>query len=283
MAILANTDRGYAKALRKVVTRSRSQGASVEKAVRVILQAVERGGDRAVLRYTKKFDRLSLRLDQVRVTPEEIKEAYYHIRKDEGDSLRYAADRVRQFHERQRTKTWMYQEQQATLGQMVTPLDAVGASDDVGKRGRGPKVETHRLGVICVEDPQCTDDSGCLDACRVAGEHQIGSEAPAMTDEVRHPARKFDSLPDQAARPGSPVNQVRDAVGVQQFQRHVLLPPHDENVVPGVDQPLVEVAIEMNVGGMGDVEQDAHGREPDSVGPTKCRPDPHDLASPALS
>ena len=79
--------------------------------MRTILKAVERGGDRAVLRYTKKFDRLSLKLDQMRVTPEEIKEAYYHIRKDEGDSLRYAAERVRQFHERQRTKTWMYQEQ----------------------------------------------------------------------------------------------------------------------------------------------------------------------------
>lgn len=68
-------------------------------------QAVERGGDRAVLRYAKKFDRLALKADQVRVQPEEVKDAYYHIRKDEGDSLRYAAERVRQFHERQRTKT----------------------------------------------------------------------------------------------------------------------------------------------------------------------------------
>ena len=69
----------------------------------------------------------------MRVTPEEIKEAYYHIRKDEGDSLRYAAERIRQFHERQRTKTWMYQEQTATLGQMVTPLDAVGVYVPGGK------------------------------------------------------------------------------------------------------------------------------------------------------
>ncbi|MGC3974274.1 MAG: histidinol dehydrogenase [Nitrospira sp.] len=67
------------------------------------------------------------------MTPEEIKDAYYHIRKDEGDSLRYAADRVRQFHERQRTKTWMYQEENATLGQMVTSLDAVGVYVPGGK------------------------------------------------------------------------------------------------------------------------------------------------------
>ena len=75
MTILASTDRAFAKALRKIATRSQSQGANVEKSVRVILKSVERGGDRAVLRYTKKFDRLSLKLDQMRVTPEEIKEA----------------------------------------------------------------------------------------------------------------------------------------------------------------------------------------------------------------
>jgi Histidinol dehydrogenase len=53
----------------------------------------------------------------MRVTPEEIKEAYFHIRKDEGDALRFAAQRITAFHERQRLKTWMYQDHEATLGQ----------------------------------------------------------------------------------------------------------------------------------------------------------------------
>ncbi|MFO0732760.1 MAG: histidinol dehydrogenase [Nitrospiraceae bacterium] len=91
LPIISNSDRGFATALRKIVNRSRSQSATVEKSVRTILQAVERGGDRAVLRYTKKFDRLTLKPEQMRVTADEIKDAYYHIRKDEGDALRYAA------------------------------------------------------------------------------------------------------------------------------------------------------------------------------------------------
>jgi histidinol dehydrogenase len=37
--------------------------------------AVERGGDRAVLRYTKQFDRVTLKPTSVRVTAEEIKDA----------------------------------------------------------------------------------------------------------------------------------------------------------------------------------------------------------------
>jgi histidinol dehydrogenase len=133
MKIIASTDRAFMPALKKVASRARAQGAAVEKPVKSILQAVERGGDKAVLRFTKQFDKVALRPDQLKVTPEEIKEAYYHIRKDEGDALRFAAERITAFHERQRTKTWMYQDGSATLGQVVTPIDAVGVYVPGGK------------------------------------------------------------------------------------------------------------------------------------------------------
>ena len=120
MKIVASTERAFLPALKKVASRGRVQGAAVEKTVKAILQAVERGGDKAVLRYTKQFDRVSMKDTGLRVTPEEIKEAYFHIRKDEGDALRFAAQRITSFHERQRMKTWMYQDHEATLGQVVT-------------------------------------------------------------------------------------------------------------------------------------------------------------------
>lgn len=133
MKIVASTDRAFIPTLKKVAARARIQGAAVEKPARAILQAVERGGDKAVLRFTKQFDRVSLKPDQLKVTPEEIKEAYYHIRKEEGDALRFAAQRITAFHERQRTKTWMYQDGAATLGQVVTPIDTVGVYVPGGK------------------------------------------------------------------------------------------------------------------------------------------------------
>ncbi|HEX3204091.1 MAG TPA: histidinol dehydrogenase, partial [Nitrospiraceae bacterium] len=46
---------------------------------------------------------------------------------------RYAAQRITAFHQRQRLKTWMYQEDGATLGQMIVPLDAVGLYVPGGK------------------------------------------------------------------------------------------------------------------------------------------------------
>jgi histidinol dehydrogenase len=133
MKMIASTDRAFVPTLKKVAARARVQGAAVEKPVKAILQAVEHGGDKAVLRFTKQFDKLSLTLDELKVTPEEIKEAYHHIRKDEGDALRFAAQRIAAFHERQRTKTWMYQDGAATLGQVVTAIDAVGVYVPGGK------------------------------------------------------------------------------------------------------------------------------------------------------
>jgi histidinol dehydrogenase len=133
MKVIASTDRAFLPTLKKIATRARSQGAAVEKPVKTILQAVARSGDRAVLRFTKQFDKVSLKPDQLKVTSEEIKEAYFHIRKDEGDALRFAAQRITAFHERQRTKTWMYQDGAVTLGQVVTPIDAVGVYVPGGK------------------------------------------------------------------------------------------------------------------------------------------------------
>jgi histidinol dehydrogenase len=133
MKIVTRADRSFAATLKKVASRGGVQSGVVEKTVRTILQGVERGGDKAVLRYTKQFDRVALNVDGLRVTPEEIKEAYFHIRKDEGDALRLAAQRITAFHERQRTKTWMYQDHDATLGQLVNPVDAVGVYVPGGK------------------------------------------------------------------------------------------------------------------------------------------------------
>jgi histidinol dehydrogenase len=186
----------------------------VEKTVRSILQAVETGGDKAVLRFTKKFDRMSLKPEQMRVTADEIKEAYYNIRKDEGDALRYAAQRITQFHERQRSKTWMYQEQAATLGQAIHPLDAVGVYVPGGKAvypssllmcALPAKVAGVRRIVMCTPTPKGSINPYLLVAADIAGVEEIyriggvqaigalafGTETLAKVDKIVGPGNIF--------------------------------------------------------------------------------------------
>ena len=133
MKVVSTQDRNFSRVLRKVRDRSVHQSAQHEKTVKGILRAVEQGGDAAVARYALKYDRIRLKPRQFRVTADEIKSAHAQIRKEEGDTLRFAADRIRSFHERQRTFTWIYQDRSSRLGQMVTPLDAVGLYVPGGK------------------------------------------------------------------------------------------------------------------------------------------------------
>src|ERR1043165_8208381 len=66
MKIVVSTERAFLPALKKVAGRARVQGAAVEKTVKSILQAVERGGDKAAPRYTKQFDRVSMKDAELR-------------------------------------------------------------------------------------------------------------------------------------------------------------------------------------------------------------------------
>ncbi len=180
--ILSSTDKAFKTALKKIAGRSSLSGGKVEAAVRTILKAVERGGDRAVVRYTKKFDRVSLKPLQFRVSPQQIKEAYYQIRKEEGDALRYAAQRIMAFHERQRGKTWMYQDNGATLGQVVIPMDAVGLYVPGGKAAYPSsvlmcaipaKVAGVKRVVMCTPAPKGVISPYLLVAADIAGVDEV--------------------------------------------------------------------------------------------------------------
>src|SRR5437867_9051147 len=135
MRVIAASDRTFKTAVKKVVSASNFHGGKIESAVRTILKSVERGGDTAVSRYTKKFDKVRIKPGEFRISPEQVREAYYKIRKEDGDALRYAAHRIMAFHERERprARTWMYQDGTITLGQAILPLDSVGLYVPGGK------------------------------------------------------------------------------------------------------------------------------------------------------
>jgi histidinol dehydrogenase len=180
--VLSSSDKAFKAALKKIAGRASASGGKVEAGVRTILAAVQRGGDHAIIRYTKKFDRASLKPAQFRVSPQQIKEAYYHIRKEEGDALRFAAQRIMVFHERQRGKTWMYQDNGATLGQMVVPMDAVGLYVPGGKAAYPStvlmcavpaKVAGVKRVVMCTPAPKGVISPYLLVAADIAGVDEV--------------------------------------------------------------------------------------------------------------
>ena len=133
MKIVSSGDKAFSRVLKRVRSRFAYQNARVEQSVKAILQAVEGGGDAAVARYALKFDGVRLKPAEFRVKAEDIQAAHAQIPKADGEALRFAAERIRRFHERQEARTWTYTDGGARLGQLITPLDAVGLYVPGGK------------------------------------------------------------------------------------------------------------------------------------------------------
>jgi histidinol dehydrogenase len=95
------------------------------RAVLEIIADVRARGDEALKAYTEKFDQV--RLASLRVTEEEMEQAYQQVSAEMLAIIREAAANIRDYHERQRRKSWITTKEDGTmLGQKITPLDAVG-------------------------------------------------------------------------------------------------------------------------------------------------------------
>ena len=133
MKLCKFTDSDYQEVIEALENRSNMDLFTHDDTVRKIVQDVQERGDTALLEYTHRFDRTDLSLEQMRVTPAEIRLAYEGVSKKELAALKEAEERIRRFHERQRQESWRYEEEGITLGQMVRPLATVGIYVPGGK------------------------------------------------------------------------------------------------------------------------------------------------------
>lgn len=126
-------DRKFKSIYEKLVNRLDLGEGTVEKTVRKILKEVRESGDRAVLRYTQKFDRLKLTPATMRVARKEIDQAYREADPAVVESLKYAAGRITAFHEKQKKEGWSIEEEGIYLAQRVHPIEKVGLYVPGGK------------------------------------------------------------------------------------------------------------------------------------------------------
>jgi len=131
---LIRTDsRGFAKVRSQLLSRGVTYGESIESSVRKIINDVRVNGDKALIKYTKKFDNVSLTPVTLQVDQKVIKEAYSKVNRSDVECLEYAASRIREFHKHQKISGWQYKDKGVMLGQIVTPLDRVGVYVPGGK------------------------------------------------------------------------------------------------------------------------------------------------------
>ena len=120
--------------LENLLKRSPNNYGKFEAAVDEILNKVKTEGDAALFAYTKEFDKTEISADTIKVTEEEIKEAYEAVDPALIDVIRKALVNIRSYHEKQRQNSWFTSETNGTmLGQKVTALERVGVYVPGGK------------------------------------------------------------------------------------------------------------------------------------------------------
>ncbi len=170
MKILRPKDRGYEKSLASLNRRA-IPDPEVRATVGEIIAAVEKEGDGALLRYTKKFGGPSLAATQIPVAPAETARALAELPASTRRAISAARANVRNFARRSMRKSWFMKNRQgAVVGERFDPFQRVGIYIP---GGNAPLVSSAVM--------TCTLASA-------AGVREIVAVTPAGPDGSVHPA-----------------------------------------------------------------------------------------------
>ncbi len=134
MKIIDSQQKDILTELKRIVNRGETATEEVANTVKEVVERVRKEGDPAVLEFTEKFDRVGLTLKDIRVTPEEIKNAYSKVDLKKVEALKLAAKNIRAFHEKQKITSWVSQEADGViLGQLARPIRSAGVYVPGGK------------------------------------------------------------------------------------------------------------------------------------------------------
>lgn len=131
--IYYNTEEGN-KIVEQILGRSQLEYGNVQETVNNIIAAVRKDKDKAVFEFTANFDKIELTKENIKVSDEEIEAAYKLVDKELIEVIRKSAQRIRDFHQKQKINSWLEpNENGEMLGQLIRPLEKVGVYVPGGK------------------------------------------------------------------------------------------------------------------------------------------------------
>ncbi len=209
--------------IRNLLKRSPDSYGEYEETVNGIIKEIREKGDKALFGYTQKFDRCEITAETVRVTKEEIKEAYELADPELVAVMKKSAANITEFHSHQLRNSWIVPKEDGTiLGQRITPVAVSGVYVPGGKAAYPSSVLMNVLpakvaGVprIIMTTPPGADgkvNPGTLVAADIAGVDEIykaggaqaiaamafGTESIPRVDKIAGPGNIFVALAKKA-------------------------------------------------------------------------------------
>ena len=209
--------------LEDLLQRSPNHYGQYESAVAEIIETVKKGGDEALFSYTEKFDHCKMDAAHIRVTREEIDEAYQKVDADFVEVMKKSAANIRAFHEKQLRNSWFDPKPDGTiLGMKILTIAIAGVYVPGGKAAYPSSVLMNVLpakvaGVerIIMTTPPGADgkvNPGTLVAAHIAGVDEIykvggaqaiaamafGTQSIPKVDKITGPGNIFVALAKKA-------------------------------------------------------------------------------------
>lgn len=215
MIRLSTADPRFESAFTALLNQARATTETVDQTVAAIISEVRAEGDRALLRFTERFDRQTLTAERLPVSATEIDAAVADIGPELTAALDLAATRIEAFHRLQVPSDLRTTDAAGlTLGMRWTPLDAVGLYVPGGKAAYPSSVLMNAIparvaGVpriaMCVPSPGGVLNPLVLAAARRAGVAEIyrvggaqaiaalayGTESIAPVDRIVGPGNAY--------------------------------------------------------------------------------------------
>ncbi|NND81285.1 MAG: histidinol dehydrogenase [Gammaproteobacteria bacterium] len=201
--------------LASLLGRAGSTNKDITASVRDIIEDVRQRGDQALFEYTAKFDQCDINRESVEINAAQLHKATQAIAPELLNSLNFAADRIRAYHQQQLQGDWHITEPDGTrLGQKVTPIKRVGLYVPGGKAAYPSSVLMNAIPakVAGVEElivvspaPQGAINQAVLAAAAVAGVDRFfqiggaqavaaltfGTESIPAVDKITGPGNQY--------------------------------------------------------------------------------------------
>ncbi|WP_022757098.1 histidinol dehydrogenase [Butyrivibrio fibrisolvens] len=223
MKIVKLTDESRSELLDILKRRSPASYTEYENTVNDIISNVREKGDKALFEYTEKFDKCVITKDTIKVTREEIDEAYKKLDPEFIEVMKKSAANIKDFHEKQKRESWFTTKDDGSiLGQRVLPVEISGVYVPGGKAAYPSSVLMNVIpakvaGVerIVMVTPPSKDGSlnaGTLVAADIAGVTEVykvggaqaiaamafGTESIPKVDKITGPGNIFVALAKKA-------------------------------------------------------------------------------------
>ncbi|MBX3550552.1 MAG: histidinol dehydrogenase [Xanthobacteraceae bacterium] len=161
----------------------REASEDVDVAAREILRGVETRGDEALIEYSKKFDRVDLKPQTIRISAGEIDAAFKNADRKTLDALQFAKDRIEAYHKKQVPQDQRYVDPLGVeLGYRWSALESVGIYVPGGKAAYPSSVLMNAVPAVvagvpriamCVPAPDGAINPLVLVAAKLAGVTEI--------------------------------------------------------------------------------------------------------------